>query len=143
MDWLSIGALHGRAATLHDKMARACLPFREAPAEFMDVIVCLSKKGLSDLPDLGHDRIAPYLDRRRVASHYPHLLRVPPLPRLSRGRRSRRARIDSPEYSGTGTRHKASYSFIRRLETKPAEWRSRAVSWTASKMRLAVLGLVG
>src|SRR5882724_12037187 len=79
MDWLSNRALNGRAATLHDKMARACLPFREAPTEFVDVVVCLSKKGLSDLPDLGHDRIAPYLGRRRVASHYPHLLRVPPV----------------------------------------------------------------
>src|SRR5206468_6353501 len=33
---------------------------------------------------------------------------------------SRRARIDALEYSGTGTRHRESYSFIRRFVINPA-----------------------
>ena len=47
-----------------DSYLPACLPVGKTPAEFVNVIVCLGKKGFTDLPHLGHDWITPYFDWR-------------------------------------------------------------------------------
>ena len=51
------------AAALYNSMTRSSLPLRHAPAELIDVVVCLGKEGLSGLPHLSDDRIGPHFNR--------------------------------------------------------------------------------
>lgn len=78
MEGLLRRILNRSAVTLHNRMARGCLASCEATAEFVNIVVCLGKKGLSGLSHFGHDRIVPWLINRNtvVVSHCLHLMLV-------------------------------------------------------------------
>jgi len=48
--------------SLYDRMTGAGLSIRKTPAEFINVVVCLSEESFSGLPHFGHDRIDPYFN---------------------------------------------------------------------------------